>query len=70
MADKRPVRKVAAAGLGGVPLGAGALALIGWLWPALPEPAAGAIGALVAAGVGYFVPSAPHEKVHKVPDAP
>lgn len=62
MASKRPVRKVAAAGAGGVPAAAGVVALLDYLWPVLPDAAAGALGALLAAGIAYAVPSAPHEK--------
>lgn len=71
MADRKPIRKVAAAGAGGVPAAAGVVALLDWLWPALPDAAAGAVGALLAAGIAYFVPSAPHEQrqvVDQVPD--
>lgn len=71
--DKRPVRKVKAAGLGGVPVAAIVVAIINTFWPQLPDSVSGAIGALLAAGIAYFVPAAPHEKrqvVHKVPDAP
>jgi hypothetical protein len=58
---KKPIRKVNAAAAGGLPVAAGVVALVGWLWPALPEPVAGLIGAAVAAGIAYMVPSAPGE---------
>lgn len=61
MASKRPIRKVTAAGVGGIPLAAGAVALLDYLWPALPEPVGGLIGAGVAVVIAYLVPSAPGE---------
>lgn len=70
--DKRPVRKVKAAGLGGIPVAALVVAIVNTFWPQLPDSLSAAIGALLAALVAYWVPAAPHEKrhtVHRVPDA-
>jgi hypothetical protein len=58
--SKRPIRKVNAAGL------AGAVAtLVLWVVEAtaltVPAPVAAAITTVVAAGIGYLVPSAPDE---------
>lgn len=57
----KPIRKVTAAGAGGIPAAAGAVALLEYLWPALPDPVGGLIGAGVAALIAYLVPSAPGE---------
>jgi hypothetical protein len=60
-ASKRPIRKVGAATAGGLPAAAAAAALIGWLWPGLPESVVGLVGAAVIAGIAYLTPSAPGE---------
>lgn len=68
--SRKPVRKVTAAGLGGIPVAAIVVALVNTVWPQLPESLAAAIGALLAAVVAYLVPSAPHEQRQVAPDAP
>jgi hypothetical protein len=65
----KPVRKVNSAGL------AGAVAtLVLWVVEAtavtVPAPVAAAITTVVAAGIAYFVPSAPGEASAKPPSKP
>jgi hypothetical protein len=58
--SKRPIRKVGAAGLSGA-----VATLVLWVIEAtaatVPAPVAAAITTVVAAGMGYLVPSAPGE---------
>lgn len=63
MANLRPIRKVAAAIGGGLPIAALLPYLASLVGIDLPEPVAGLIGAAVTALIAYLVKSAPGEPV-------